>query len=109
MKSPIIQGFLKKDYEVLLLDDPVDEFCFQHLSEFEKKKLVNVARGEIKLPEDDESARKKLRKVKEIYKKLTDWWKKIIPALETVSVSSRLIDEPCIAVASESGPSPRME
>jgi heat shock protein beta len=39
MKSPILQGLLKRGYEVLLLDDPIDEFCFQHLNEYGKKKL----------------------------------------------------------------------
>jgi len=28
MVSPIIEGLLKKGYEVLLLEDPVDEFTF---------------------------------------------------------------------------------
>lgn len=45
---------IKKGYEVLLLDDPIDEFCLQHLGEYEKKKLVNVEKGEFKLPEDDD-------------------------------------------------------
>ena len=57
MKSPIIQGLLKKNFEVLLLDDPVDEFTFQHLTEYEKKKLVNVGKGDFKQPEDDELTR----------------------------------------------------
>ena len=57
MKSPIIEGLLKKKYEVLLLDDPVDEFTFQHLTEYEKKKLVNVGKGDFKQPEDDEVSR----------------------------------------------------
>jgi len=28
LESPIIQNLLKKGYEVLLLDDPIDEYCF---------------------------------------------------------------------------------
>lgn len=54
MKSPVIEGLIKKGYEVLILDDPVDEFAFQHLNEYEKKKLVNVGKGDFKLPEDDD-------------------------------------------------------
>jgi len=59
LNSPSIQKLLKKGYEVLLLDDPIDEFVFQHLTEYEKKKIVNVAKGDIKLPEEDELERKK--------------------------------------------------
>jgi len=59
MKSPMIQGFLKKNIEVLLLDDPVDEFCMQHLTEFEKKKFVNIGKGDFKMPGEEDIERKK--------------------------------------------------
>jgi len=39
MTNPSLQKLLKKGYEVLLLDDPIDEFTFQHLTEYEKKKI----------------------------------------------------------------------
>lgn len=28
LKSPILKKYQKKGYEVLLLSDPIDEFCF---------------------------------------------------------------------------------
>lgn len=67
LESPIIQNLLKKGYEVLLLDDPIDEYCFQHLSEYEKKKLVNVAKGEFRFPDDDDSMRKRIKKLKKMF------------------------------------------
>lgn len=79
MKQPEIQGFLKRGYEVLLLEDPIDEFCFQHLNEFEKKKLVNIGKGDVKLPEDDEATRKRNKKLKKMYEPLTTWWKEVFP------------------------------
>ena len=27
LKSPILKKYVKQGYEVLLLDDPIDEFC----------------------------------------------------------------------------------
>ena len=48
-KSPLIQKILEKGGEVLILEDPIDEFCLQNLGEYEKKKLKNVAKGEFKL------------------------------------------------------------
>jgi len=85
LNSPSIQKLLKKGYEVLLLDDPIDEFVFQHLTEYEKKKIVNVAKGDIKLPEENELERKKIKKLKKMFKPLTDWWKKLLSAeLENV-------------------------
>ena len=52
-KSPLIQKLLEREIEVLLLDDPIDEFCVQNLGEYEKKKLKNVAKGDLKLWDED--------------------------------------------------------
>jgi len=95
---------------VLLLDSPIDEFTFQHLTEYDKKKLVNVGKGEFKMPEDDDLERKKLKKLKKMFQPLTDWWKKILSSeLENVQVSSRLVDDPCVIVSTDYGNSANME
>lgn len=110
MNHPALQKLLKKGYEVLLLDDPIDEFTFQHLSEYEKKKLSNIAKGDFKFPDDDDNERKRHKKLKKIFTPLTDWWKKIIPdELEKVEISQRLVDDPCVIVSTEYGQSASME
>lgn len=58
------------------MDDPIDEFAFQHLNEYERKRLVNVGKGEFRFPDDDDSGRKKIKKIKKMYQPLTDWWRK---------------------------------
>lgn len=63
---------------MLLLDDPVDEFTFQHLNEYEKKKLVNVGKGDFKPPEDNDEERKRTKKLKKEFQPLTDWWRKLL-------------------------------
>ena len=35
------------------MDDPIDEFCLQHLTEYEKRKIVNVAKESFKMPNQD--------------------------------------------------------
>jgi len=40
---------IKKDYEVLLFDEPLDEYSLQRLTHFEGKKLVNVGKGDFKV------------------------------------------------------------
>jgi heat shock protein beta len=110
LKNPNIQGLIKRGYEVLLLDDPIDEFCMQHLNEYEKKKLVNVAKGDFKMPTDDESEKKRLKKLKKMYEPLTDWWRNSLKDdLDSVTVSERLVQDPCVVVASSYGYSPYME
>lgn len=110
MKAPVLQALLKKGYEVLLLDDPIDEFVFQHLTEYEKKKMVNVAKGDFKFPDDDDSLRRRLKKLKRLYQPLTDWWRKLMPEqLENVQVSQRLVEDPCVVISNEHGHSANME
>ena len=77
-ESPLLQKLREREIEVLLLDDPIDEFCIQNIPEFEGKKLKNVAKGEIKLDEDDEDQKKKEAKIKETYKPLLTWWKSLL-------------------------------
>jgi heat shock protein beta len=111
-KSPLIQKLRERDIEVILLEDPIDEFCIQNLSEYEKKKLKNVAKGDLKLwDEDDEDlAKKKEKKIKEEFAALTAWWKKILgDEVDKVVISSRLVDTPCIVVSSEHGYSASMQ
>ena len=59
--SPLIQQIITKGGEVFLLEDPIDEFCLQNLNEYEKKKLKNAAKGDIKLWDEDEETEKKKR------------------------------------------------
>jgi heat shock protein beta len=111
-KSPLIQKLKERDVEVLLLDDPIDEFCTQNLSEYEKKKLKNVAKGDLKLwDEDDEDMQKKKeKKIKEEFSSLVTWWKKILgEKVDKIEISKRLVDTPCIVVSSEHGYSASME
>jgi len=111
IKSPLLQKLKERDVEVLLLDDPIDEFCVQNLTEYEKKKLKNVSKGDLKLwDEDDELSKKKEKKIKEEFKVLTDWWKKILGSkVDKIELSKRLVDDPCIVISSEHGYSASME
>jgi HSP90 family molecular chaperone len=91
---------MRKNYEVLLLDDPIDEYCMQHLSEYEKKKIVNVGKGDFKFPEDDED-KNKLKKLKKMYQ--------YKDKVDNVNVSLKLVDDPMAVVSSENGFSASME
>ena len=72
---------------MLLLDDPIDEFVFQHLQEYEKHKLINIAKADFKFPEDDVEKRK-LKKLKKMYQPLTNYFKdQLKEYCESVTVS----------------------
>jgi HSP90 family molecular chaperone len=77
MHSNFIQKLKARNIEVLLLDDPIDEYTMQNLAEYEKKKTKNVAKGDLKL-DSEEDVKAKKKALKKMYKPLIDWWKNIL-------------------------------
>lgn len=111
LKSPILKKYQKLGYEVLLLGDPIDEFCVQHLSEYEKRKVKSIAKDDVNILDgNDENAKKKLQKLKEMYKPLTEWFKKHLGKdIEKVTISNKLDDDPVFILTSQYGYSAQME
>merc|ERR1719145_449905 len=72
-KAPALQIFKKKDIEVLMLTDHLDEPCIQKLADYEGKKFVSIQKADVKLDETEEE-KKRFTKLKDMYKPLTDWW-----------------------------------
>ncbi|RLJ61420.1 molecular chaperone HtpG [Sulfurisoma sediminicola] len=103
--SPHLEIFRKKGIEVLLLTDRVDEWVVSHLTEFEGKQLVSVAKGDLDLGKlEDEAEKQEQEKDAGEFKELTD---KIAKALgdkvREVRVTHRLTDSPACLVADEHG------
>jgi HSP90 family molecular chaperone len=109
--SPILKKYQQSGYEVLLMGDPIDEFCVQHLSEYEKRKVKSIAKDDVNILDgNDEVAKKKLQKLKEMYKPLTEWYKKHLDKkIEKVLISNKLVDDPVYIFTSQYGYSAQME
>merc|ERR1712174_107759 len=120
-KSPALQIFKKKDLEVLMLSDHLDEPCLQKLADYEGKKFVSIQKADVKLDETEEE-KKRFSKVKDMYKPLTDWWKEKLTdltekgamkdagvKLEKVEISKRLTESPVVVVTSQFGYSAQQE
>jgi len=120
-KAPALQVFKKKDIEVLMLSDHLDEPCIQKLADYEGKKFVSIQKADVKLDETEEE-KKKFSKLKDMYKPLTDWWKEKLTDLtekgamkdagvkiEKVELSKRLTDSPVVVVTSQFGYSAQQE
>merc|ERR1719261_368598 len=120
-KAPALQMFLKKDLEVLMLPDHLDEPCIQKLADYEGKKFVSIQKADVKLDETEEE-KKRYSKLKDMYKPLTDWWKTALGDLtekgamkdagvkvEAVTISKRLTESPVVVVTSQFGYSAQQE
>jgi len=99
--SPHLEVFRKKDIEVLLLTDHVDEWVVSNLSAFEGKPLVSVAKGGLDLGKlEDEAEKQEQEKDAGAFKDLTDKIKaSLSERVKEVRVTHRLTDSPACLVA----------
>jgi molecular chaperone HtpG len=99
--SPHLEVFKKKDIEVLLLTDRVDEWLVSHFTDYKDKHLQSVAKGELDLGDlEDKEDKEKVEKAAEEHKHLIERVKTALgDAVKEVRVSSRLTDSPaCLVV-----------
>merc|ERR1712183_640779 len=120
-KAPALQIFKKKDLEVLMLPDHLDEPCLQKLADYEGKKFVSIQKADVKLDETEEE-KKRFTRIKDMYKPLTDWWKESLTEftekgamkdagvkVERVELSKRITESPVVVVSSSFGYSAQQE
>ncbi len=110
--SPALEQALKHKCDVLLFCDPVDEWLTESLGEFEGKKFVDIARGDVAFGTEtereaektaNEAAAKDLKPLLEAIKKQLE------ADISEVRLSTRLADSPACLVATQYGLSPAME
>ena len=101
--SPHLEVFRKKGIEVLLLSDRVDEWLVSHLTEFDGKSLVSVAKGDLDLGKlGGDEADKSDEKAAEEYKDFLDKVKQTLSdRVNEVRASRRLTDSPSCLVLGE--------
>jgi len=110
-KSPFMEVAKKKGIEVLLLDEPLDEYCIQNLGDFDGHKLMSLTKEGIKFGDEDEDTIKKRTKLyKQQFKPLTKYMKNLFEGkLSKVTVSQRVESAPSVIVTSQFGHSANME
>ena len=101
--SPHLEIFRKKDIEVLLLSEPIDEWVTTHLSEFDSKKLQSVNKGELDLGDiQDEDEKKKDKESNKAHDELVKRIKDILDEkVKEVRVTSRLTTSPACLVSDD--------
>jgi molecular chaperone HtpG len=100
-ESPHLEALRRRDYEVLYMTDPIDEFAVDGLRIFDGKPLVSVMRADLDLGEAAESDERKQEKEAQAgaLKPLLERMRAVLQdKVEEVRPSERLTDSPCCLV-----------
>ena len=111
-QSPHLEAFRAKEYEVLLLTDPVDAVWVEHVREFDGKPLQSVAKGQVDLETEEEKKQSEPEREQrqKDFAPLLSWLKETLKDdVSEVRLSSRLTTSPACIVAGEHDLTPALE
>jgi molecular chaperone HtpG len=111
-RSPLLETFVAKGYEVLLFSDPIDELWLERAPRFRDKPLRSIGRGEVQLGTEEE--RKKegeelAEKQRELSDLLTCVRLVLDEEIKEARLSSRLTTSPACLVSDANDMSPRVQ
>jgi len=106
LNSPLLEMYEKKDIEVLLLDDEIDEIIITAIPKYDEKDLKSINRSGAADDFSDETDKEVEKSLKPVLKKI----KKILgEKVKDVKLSNRLSDSPSCIVADEHDPTAQMQ
>ena len=109
LKSPHLEAFKAKGYEVLLLTDPVDEVWVGTVTEFDGKPLQSVAKGEVDLDADQDKSEAEREEQEKDFADLLTWLKETLSEqVKEVRLSTRLTESPACLITDAFGMTPAL-
>ena len=110
-RAPQLEKARKHGCDVLLFCDPVDEYLTESFREFDGKRLIDIAKGDVQFGSEAEQKAEKEANEKaagELKGFIDTVKKQLEKEVADVRVSTRLTDSPCCLVAKEYAMSPSM-
>ena len=107
--SPFLEALKKRDYEVIYMVDPIDEYSVQQLKDYETKKLRSCTKEGLTFDESEEE-KKRQEEEKAKFEPLCKLIKDVLgDKVEKVVPSNRVVNSPCVLVTGEYGWTANME
>ena len=104
--GPYLEAFQKRDLEVALFFDGVDDYILETLGTYKGKKLVSADRADIDL---DDLADNESKLSDEEGKSLVEWLGTALgDKVESVNIGKRLVSHPVVALTPQDAPSGQM-
>ena len=93
--SPFVDKLKKKDWEIIYMADPIDEYIVQHLDKYQDIKLINVSKDDLQITEDSEEEKQDLTQFEQLCQKI----KSVLgERIDQVKVSTKIESQPAIIV-----------
>lgn len=97
--SPHLEALKARGYEVILLTDPIDEFAFDRITEFDGKPVKDAGKGDLEL---DETTKKAAEEGKERFKSLLEYLDdQLEDLIGEAQISTRLTESAACLVTRE--------
>ena len=108
--SPHLEIFRKKGIEVLVMGERIDEWLMSHLTEFNEKQFVSIAKGDLDLGDlEDEESKKAQEEAENEIKDVLERAKAALgDKVVDVKFTHRLTDSPACIVADDNGMTTQM-
>ncbi|MYA76877.1 MAG: molecular chaperone HtpG [Gemmatimonadetes bacterium] len=105
-RTPYLEVFRDRGWNVLFMTDPIDEFVMSSVDEYREKKYKAADKGDIAADETDKA---KAEDDEKNFKALIESLKGKIPEVQDIRLSTRLKDSASCLVADEGAMSAHME
>lgn len=108
--NPVVEKLASRGYDVLFATDPLDEIHLENLRSYKEFDIVDAAKENLNLGDQDEESKKKKEALQTEFKPVAEYLEALLQdKIQKVVVSDLLTDSPAALVQGAYGMSPTMQ